>query len=72
MTLAVRPWGFEMTDLDFPILCFQGKLDTLNPVKYGRFLWESLPNCELKLFPDDGHFSLFYRHYHEILESVVG
>jgi len=51
-------WGFELSDLNVPISLFQGEADIDVPASMARYQAELIPNCELNLYPTDGHFSL--------------
>lgn len=70
-TLSARPWGFCLQDVTFRIHIFQGEADTLNPIAFGRYLAGVLPNNIAEFYPDDGHISLIYNHYEEMLSAVI-
>lgn len=71
-TLSARPWGFDLKDIDFHVHLFQGEMDTLNPAAFGRYMADSLPNCTPTFYPEDGHLSLIYFHFDEMLAAVLG
>ena len=63
-------WGFELSDLNVPISLFQGEADIDVPASMARYQAELIPNCELNLYPADGHFSLLVNHIDEIITSL--
>ncbi len=63
-------WGFELSDLNVPISLFQGEADIDVPASMARYQAELIPNCELNLYPADGHFSLLVNHIDEIIASL--
>jgi len=63
-------WGFELSDLNVPVSLFQGEADIDVPASMARYQAELIPNCELNLYPADGHFSLLVNHIDEIITSL--
>ncbi len=63
-------WGFELSDLNVPISLFQGEADIDVPASMARYQAELIPNCELNLYPTDGHFSLLVNRIDEIIASL--
>ena len=63
-------WGFELSDLNIPVSLFQGEVDIDVPASMARYQAELIPNCELNLYPTDGHFSLLVNHVDEIIASL--
>jgi len=63
-------WGFELSDLNVPVSLFQGEADIDVPVSMARYQAELIPNCELNLYPTDGHFSLLVNRIDEIIASL--
>ena len=53
-----RPWGFEVTAIETPVLVVQGGQDKMVPFDHGRWLAAHLPNAEVRLSPDHGHLTL--------------
>jgi pimeloyl-ACP methyl ester carboxylesterase len=51
------PWGFELEDVDAPVLLAHGGDDRVIPVSHAKYMLERLPNAELWLRPRDGHVS---------------
>ncbi|MFL3012921.1 MAG: alpha/beta fold hydrolase [Acidimicrobiales bacterium] len=63
-------WGFELSDLNVPVSLFQGEADIDVPASMARYQAELIPNCELNLYPADGHFSLLVNRIDEIIASL--
>jgi pimeloyl-ACP methyl ester carboxylesterase len=52
------PWGFELAQIDVPVLLAQGGEDRVIPPSHAYALLEVLPRAELWLRPRDGHVSI--------------
>lgn len=52
------PWGFDLADVDPPVLVVQGALDRVVPPAHAEWMARMLPRAELWLRPDDGHVSV--------------
>ncbi len=63
-------WGFKLDDLNVPTSLFQGEVDIDVPASMARYQAELIPDCELNLYPTDGHFSLLVNHIDEIIASL--
>lgn len=55
--LFVRPWGFRLEDISIPVYLWHGEMDNMCPVTMGRHVDKSIPNCQAKFFPQEGHLS---------------
>ncbi|MCV6978292.1 alpha/beta fold hydrolase [Mycobacterium bourgelatii] len=64
----VRPWGFELEDLQVPVDVWAGTEDQLLDAKWTQRLAERIPNATMHLV-SGGHF-LAHHHYPEIFESL--
>ena len=65
------PWGFDLASIGQPVEIWHGNADTLVPPAHAHELAAALPNANLRLFPDDGHFSIGLRAL-EQAELIVG
>jgi pimeloyl-ACP methyl ester carboxylesterase len=54
----VTPWGFDLADVDVPVLLVQGGLDRVVPQAHAQWMLGRLPDAELWLRPRDGHVSV--------------
>lgn len=52
------PWGFELGDIQVPVLVVQGGADRVVPTSHGEWLAQRIAGAELRLRPDDGHVSV--------------
>jgi pimeloyl-ACP methyl ester carboxylesterase len=66
-----RLWQFQLADVSARIYLWHGEQDENVPVSVGRHVASSLPNCEVKFFENEGHFSLLYNHIDECLRLLV-
>ena len=41
----LEPWGFELNDVDFPVMLWHAKLDESHPVQMGRRIASELQDC---------------------------
>jgi pimeloyl-ACP methyl ester carboxylesterase len=56
----MSPWGFEVTEIETPVLLVHGGEDRVIPVSHSEWLVHRLPSAELWLRPRDGHISVLY------------
>ena len=68
--LCARAWGFRLQDIAMRVHLWHGEKDSLCPVGMGRYVAQSIPDCDAVFFPDDGHLSMM-RHYDEVLAVVA-
>jgi pimeloyl-ACP methyl ester carboxylesterase len=52
------PWGFDVTQVDAPVLVIQGGQDRVVPPSHADWLLQHCPSAELWLRPRDGHISI--------------
>ena len=70
MKLLLKPWGFDLESIRYPISIWQGALDKQVPVAHGTIFANLIPNAQLKLFEDEGHHSLIRNHGESILQTI--
>ncbi len=69
VTLAT-PWGFRLEDIHKKIHLWHGEEDTTVPQHMGRYVARTLPDCESRFYPGEGH-TLMYNYWREILTVAV-
>jgi len=69
--LSMKPWGFRLQEIQTKVYLWHGEDDTVTPPAMGRYLAQTIPNCQARFFPNEGHFSLLPNHVEEILNSLV-
>lgn len=71
MQLFGRPWGFNMSDLQIPVLLWHGNEDKSILPLTGKMQAEAIPKCTAKFLPNEGHYSLYINHIDEILQTLI-
>jgi pimeloyl-ACP methyl ester carboxylesterase len=66
-----RPWGFDLSAIDRPVLVVQGGDDLMVPPDHGRWLAEHVPGCESRLEEAHGHLTLIEHLVPEIHEWLL-
>jgi pimeloyl-ACP methyl ester carboxylesterase len=54
----VKPWGFELAEIDRPVLVVQGGDDLMVPRRHGEWLSEHVPGAESRIDDAHGHLTL--------------
>ena len=70
MRLVLKPWGFDLEKITYPITIWQGKLDVQVPASHAEVYKTKLPYTKLRLFEHEAHVSTLYNHMEDILEST--
>ena len=65
-----RKWGFEPADISAPVHLWHGELDDTVPVSMAHFMAKEIPQCDARIYPDEGHHILFSR-WAEILTTLA-
>lgn len=55
----VSPWGFDLAEIEVPVLVWQGEEDLMVPGAHGRWLREHVPTAEGEVLEGEGHLTLF-------------
>ena len=64
------PWGFEPGSISCPVVVFEGARDTLLPLSHAQAIAAALPEGELVIVPDAGHF-LLHSHTGDVLDRLT-
>lgn len=68
--LYVSDWNMDLSSIYFPIKLWYGAKDKMAPVNRGYYYHNVLPKSTLKVFENEGHFSLIRNHLEEILTEL--
>jgi len=68
--LRYRDWGFQLSDIDFPVCIFHGKEDLSAPYSFAEYKHRHLPNSQLYTYEREGHFFL-WQHWDDIFRLAV-
>jgi pimeloyl-ACP methyl ester carboxylesterase len=53
----IQPWGFDVTEIRVPTRIAYGLTDVLVPRQHGEWLAHNVPNAEVVIDEQGGHFS---------------
>ena len=67
----VHPWGFDVAQIDRPVLLVHGDDDRFVPVAHGHWLAERIPGVESRIDANDGHLTLIARRVREVHEWLL-
>jgi pimeloyl-ACP methyl ester carboxylesterase len=65
-------WGVGLGSVRVPVRLWFGQEDWSMPAAHGRWLADAIPGAQLRLFPDEGHFSLIFQRYREVIDRLAG
>ena len=71
MVLASRPWGFELRAVPMVVNLWFGGKDVAVPPAAGHYLAGALGRSEARYYPDEGHLSLIWNRFGEILTGLL-
>ncbi|KAK5167455.1 uncharacterized protein LTR77_007154 [Saxophila tyrrhenica] len=68
----IKPWGFEMTDIQCPVSLYQGSEDLMVPYDHGKWLGSHIPEHLLTkhLEGGEGHISIFEGNIEGMLDEM--
>ena len=69
--LLARSWGFRLEDIGMPVYLWHGELDAMVLPAMGRSLASAIPNCKATFYPTEGHLSLLFNRFEEILRVMM-
>ncbi|MFA6301942.1 MAG: alpha/beta hydrolase [Legionella sp.] len=70
IVLSLKPWGFKLENIIYPITIWQGGMDKQAPEMHARIYAKLIPNAKLLFFKDEGHISILKNHGEEILRRI--
>ena len=69
--LFAQPWGFSLGELRVPVRLWHGDSDRSFSLGVAREMAKKIPQCNLRVIENAGHYSVPIRHIHEILEDLI-
>jgi len=69
--IYAQPWGFSLEDIRVPVRLWHGKQDRAFSVHLAEEVAKRLPECNVRLIDNAGHYSLPIRHMREILKDLI-
>jgi len=67
--ILVQDWNFKLYDINVPVTFWQGEKDNNVPLEWAKLMQNTVPNSELKLYPNEGHLIIF-NHAEEIFKNL--
>ncbi len=71
LRLASRGWGFPLSQVPIVVNLWFGGKDVNVPPAAGRYLAAALPRSEARFYPEEGHVSLLFNRYEEIMTGLL-
>lgn len=71
-TAFTLPWGFDMNQIQIPVLLLHGEQDRFSPISHSEWLAKHIPNVEAQFLADDGHITLAFRKIPEVHAWLLG
>ena len=68
--ILAHPWGFRLEEIQLPVTIWHGDTDASIALSMAKQIATAIPNCNLKVIPEEGHF-LFFKYWEEILYDIL-
>lgn len=69
--LYADKWGFDLCNVRKHVYLFHGEKDLMVVNKSIKNIAGKLPDCQSVFYPDEGHISLIFNHFDEILTLLI-
>jgi pimeloyl-ACP methyl ester carboxylesterase len=66
-----KPWGFDLSKIEVPVLLWQGRQDRMVPFEHGAWLAENIPGVDARLLDEEGHLSIAMNRMPETLDWLL-
>jgi len=70
LLILARAWGFRFDEIVVPVSLWWGEEERAIPVQTARKIASALPDCELHVIPNAGHYVIF-SHWQAILTDLL-
>lgn len=69
----IQPWGFDLREIEVPVIVYQGSEDKMVPFSHGEWLVKHLPQERLEkhLMQGEGHISVFFGQAETMIDSLL-
>lgn len=71
MQLLLKPWGFNLEEINIPISIWYGALDKQAPKSHAELYAKFIPHAQLKVLDNEGHISILKNHMNDILKYLT-
>ncbi|TMB96046.1 MAG: alpha/beta hydrolase [Chloroflexi bacterium] len=71
IALEGRPWGFTLEEVRMKVHVFHGEADSLAFPETARYVSGRLPNCQLHLYPGDGHIATVINRADDVIKTLL-
>ena len=68
----MEPWGFDLAEIEQPVLVLQGRQDLMVPYAHGEWLAGKLPAAEPRLSETEGHLTVIVNETRPVLAWLGG
>jgi pimeloyl-ACP methyl ester carboxylesterase len=72
IALEGRPWGFTLEEIKMKVHVFHGESDSLVFPVTARYVAERLLDCELHMYPGDGHLACVANRAEDVVKTLIG
>lgn len=69
--LYAPPWRFSLEDISAQVHLWHGEQDNNVPVSVGRYVADTIPNCNAQFYREEGHLTLPYKRMRQVLSALV-
>jgi len=69
--LFTKPWGFRLEDITTEVHLWHGEQGLNVPVSVGRYMADSITNCNTTFLKEEGHLTLPHNHIKVIISNLI-
>jgi pimeloyl-ACP methyl ester carboxylesterase len=71
IALEGLPWGFALEDIAMKVHVFHGDADSLALPATAHYVAGRLPDCELHMYPGDGHMAVVADRAEDVIRALL-